>query len=145
MAAIQAEHFKRLDLTGEQVLRELARIGFSDIRQLFDEDGTLRPIRTLDEQTAAMISSLEHDAIYSGTGKNRKLVGHTNKVKLWDKVQALVTLARHFQLLEPEDQNRKRPLQIIICDAPPPGMRVVNGAEGTGNGNSAGRKAVVIT
>ncbi len=73
--------FKRLDLTAEQVLRELARIGFSDIRSLFDEQGVLRPIHTLDEQTAAMMSSLEHDAIYSGTGKNRKLVGHTNKVK----------------------------------------------------------------
>jgi hypothetical protein len=89
----------------------------------------LRPIHTLDEQTAAMISSLEHDAIYSGTGKNRKLVGHTNKVKLWDKVTALRTLAQHFKLLEPEEPT-KRPLQIIITDAP-----------ASGHGSSMGRRA----
>jgi len=49
VTAVQAERLKRLDLTGEQVLRELARIGFSDIRLLFDEQDVLRPIHTLDE------------------------------------------------------------------------------------------------
>ncbi len=63
---------------------------------------------------------------------------------MWDKVTALRTLAQHFKLLEPEEQT-KRPLQIIITDAPASGARVVNGAEGTGNNNSASRKAVVIT
>jgi tRNA A-37 threonylcarbamoyl transferase component Bud32 len=56
--------FERLDLTGEQVLRELARIRFSDIRQLFDEQNVLRPIHSLPEQTAAMIASFEQDVIY---------------------------------------------------------------------------------
>jgi phage terminase small subunit len=72
VAAVQAEHLKRLNLTAEQVLRELARIGFSDIRPLFDEQNVLRPIHTLDEQTAAMIASFEHDALFSGSGKARK-------------------------------------------------------------------------
>jgi hypothetical protein len=40
------EQLKRLDLTAEQVLTELAPIGFSDIRQLFDEQNALRPIRS---------------------------------------------------------------------------------------------------
>ena len=74
----------------------------------------MRPIQELDEQTAAMIASFEQDALFSGSGKDRNQVGVTTKVKLWDKVQALTTLARHFQLLEPKDQDQERPLQIII-------------------------------
>jgi phage terminase small subunit len=119
IAAAQAQHLKRVDLTAEQVLRELARIGFSDVRSLFDENDNLRPIHSLDDHTAATISRVEQDALYSGVGKNRKQIGHTKKVKLWDKVNALRTLAQHLRLLEPDEQDRKRPLQIIITDAPP--------------------------
>jgi phage terminase small subunit len=135
IAAAQSEHLKRLDLTADQVLRELARIGFSNIRHLFNEDNTLRPIHTLDEQTAAVITSFEQDPLFSGSGKAREQIGVTQKVKLWDKVRALTTLARHFRLLEPGDQDRKRPLKIIITDAPAVDPRVVNGAEGTENDN----------
>ena len=116
IAAAQSKHLKHLDLTAEQVLRELARIGFSDIRPLFDEHDALRPVSTLDEQTAAMISSFEQDALFSGSGKDRHQIGVTKKIKLWDKVQALATLARHFKLLEP-DEHSKRPLKIIIAGA----------------------------
>ncbi len=126
VAAVQAEHLKRLDLTAEQVLRELARIGFSDIRLLFDEHDALRPISTLNEQRAAMISAVDQDALFFGSGKNRQQIWVTKKIKLWDKVQALTTLARHFQLLEPKEES-KRPLTIIITDAPTGGPRMVNG------------------
>ncbi len=119
-----------LILTAEQVLMELARIGFSDIRQLFDEQNVLRPIHSLDEQTAAIIASFEQDALFSESGK----IGVTKKVKLWDKVQVLTTLARHFQLLEPK--QTKRPLKIIIADAPALGPRVVNGSDSEPLGSS---------
>jgi phage terminase small subunit len=81
--------FKRLDLTGEQVLRELARIGFRDIRQLFDEQDGLRPVRDLSDDVAASVCAVEIDELFEGSGKDRKQMGWTKKVKLWDKVQAL--------------------------------------------------------
>ncbi len=41
--------------------------------------------------------------------------------------------------------HRVTRLRIIIAGASASGPRVVNGSEGTGNGNSAGRKAAGIT
>jgi hypothetical protein len=52
----------------------------------FGEKTFLRPIHSLDEQTAAMISSVEQHDLFSGSGQDRKKIGVTQRVKLWDKV-----------------------------------------------------------
>src|SRR5437879_2160483 len=57
VAEAQAKRAEKLDITAERVLRELARIGFADPRKLFTEDGRLKPIGELDDETAASIAS----------------------------------------------------------------------------------------
>lgn len=46
------------DVTAERVVRGLAAIAFADIRRLFRDDGTLKRVSELDEDTAAAVSSL---------------------------------------------------------------------------------------
>ncbi len=71
-----------------------------------------------------MISSVEQHDLFSGSGQDRKKIGVTQRVKLWDKVQALTTLARHFKLLEPSpryifnlEKDNLLTLAALGCDA----------------------------
>lgn len=48
-----------LELRREDVLRQLQRIGFSDPRKFFDEQGRVLPITNLDDDTAAALQSFE--------------------------------------------------------------------------------------
>lgn len=68
--------------TREQVLAEIARVGFQDIRQLFHPSGALKAVSELDDDTAAALASLEVTAV------GRDMVDVT-KVKTWNKLDAL--------------------------------------------------------
>jgi len=99
-AAIQARATQKLgalDLTADRVLREMARIGFSDVRQLFTKDGHLLPIHELSDDAAAALASVEVVMKNATAGDGQ--VDRVLKVKLWDKTRTLTDLARHFALL----------------------------------------------
>ena len=83
----------RLVLSAHDVLQELADIAFFDPRQLFDEHGRVKPIRTLDERTARGIASFKKRDLYQGRGKNRRCIGVIWKFR-FDRMRALVTLAK---------------------------------------------------
>jgi phage terminase small subunit len=91
---------ERLERTRERTLRELGRVAFSDIRTVVDDDGAIKSPKDWSDAAAAAVAGLETEALYEGHGRDRKKVGTTTKVKLWDKNQALVTLAKHFKILE---------------------------------------------
>ena len=78
---------KSNEITVERTLKEIARIAYGDTRKLFNEDGSLRKLSDLDDDTAALIASVETDEIRAGEG--REVIGYTRKVKRWDKVKAL--------------------------------------------------------
>jgi phage terminase small subunit len=81
-------------LRQEMVVREMMAIGFSDVRQLFNEDGTLRPISELPDEAARAIAGVDVEDILTGRGKKLKRRSQMRKVKLWDKVKALSDLSR---------------------------------------------------
>ncbi|VTS00552.1 terminase small subunit [Tuwongella immobilis] len=92
---LKDEQARRTQITADQVLAELARIAYLDPRKLFHPDGSLRSIQELDEDTARAIAAIDIEERLSG----RDLVTRTIKrIKLWNKVEALDRLARHFGL-----------------------------------------------
>lgn len=98
IAAGQAKASISANVTAERVLLELARLAFLDPRQLYQADGTLRPIKELPDDVAACLSSIEVTEECRGEGENRELVGLTKKVRLWDKPKALALLCKHLNL-----------------------------------------------
>jgi phage terminase small subunit len=86
----------------DRIIRELDRIAFGDRRKAYDADGKLKPIRELDEDTAAMIDSVKSFEEYAGSGDNRELVGHVREVKFCSKLNALAALARIEGLDDPK-------------------------------------------
>lgn len=93
---LQAIHLKRHVVTVDRVLQEFSRIAFLDIRKAFDDEGRLKPLGELDDETAAAIAGLEVEELYEGRGESRMHVGHLHKIKLSDKKGALDSLARHL-------------------------------------------------
>ena len=92
----QKEIEKRTEVTQDMVIKELAKIAFLDIRKLYTENGQLKNVADIDDDTVGAISSLETLEEYEGYGDDREKVGDTQKVKLLDKTKALELLGRHL-------------------------------------------------
>ncbi len=91
---------KRTEITQDMVLKELAKVGFFDIRRLFDDSGKPLDITGLDNETAACIVGLEVMDIYEGTGEDKEFVGYIKKYKLSDKLKALEMIGRHLGMFK---------------------------------------------
>lgn len=91
-----------LDARGEwliqRVLLELNRMGTVDVRQAYNENGTLKDIASLSPELAACIAGIEVDEIFEGSGNERTWIGYTKKVKFWDKNSALEKLGKTLAL-----------------------------------------------
>lgn len=112
----QARLAEKFSLRTEDVLRELARIVYADPRKAFDADGKLLPVSQWPDEVAAMIASVESDEIYEGTGAQRVVIGHTKKVKLWDKNAAIDKAMKHLGQYE-QDNMQKGPFADMTPEA----------------------------
>lgn len=88
----------KVGISRERTMEEIGRIAFSDIRRFFDANGNLKALSDLDDESAAVLSSMEVDELFDGYGEDRQQVGVTKKVRLWDKLKALEMLAKHFKI-----------------------------------------------
>lgn len=106
---LKADRAERVDIKADRVVQELARLGFSDIRQCFEWDekgrGRFIPSADLDDDVAAAIAAVECDP---GTGKL--------KLKMWDKNAALLQLGRHLAMFT---DNTNATTRNYVLMAPP--------------------------
>ena len=100
---------QKFELTTERTLREIARLAYSDPRKFYDAEGNLRPIHELDDDTAACIASVEVDEITM----EHTVIGHTKKLKQWDKNSALEKAMKFHGLYE-KDNAQQQPVEIVI-------------------------------
>lgn len=93
----KADRSQRTEITADSVLRELAKIGFSDIRRMFTDDGGLRRVEALDDDAAACLASVEViTRRVPGSDRDDPEYENVSKIKLWDKRAALVDMGRHL-------------------------------------------------
>lgn len=83
-----------LGVTAVDIAREYHRIGFSDIRKIFDENGNVIDPKDFGDEAAANVSGIEVFEEYAGKGEDREYIGRTKTVKFYNKVAALDNLAR---------------------------------------------------
>lgn len=91
---------KRTEITQDKVLQELAKLGFFDIRKLFDENGKPLDIVSLDNETAACIAGLDVMDVYDGSGDDKEFTGYIKKYKVADKLKALELLGKHLGMFK---------------------------------------------
>lgn len=125
IAAGKEKLLSRLEATAQRVIQELARIALADPRKLFNADGSLKPASEWDDETAATVASVESSEEFAGRGGERQLIGYTKKLKQWDKVAALKTLAQHFGLLVEKKEHSGPdggPIEVEVNDSRPVGI-----------------------
>ena len=98
IAEADAEDLRDLGITAAAVLREIARLGFSDVRQLYDDTGALKAPHALDDDVAAAVSSVEVVS-YVTEDSGAPLLTRTHKIRLWNKEGSLTLLAKHLKLI----------------------------------------------
>lgn len=94
------EREERTHITQDRVLKELARLAFSDIRKAFHEDGRLKLPQELDDDTAAALAGI--DTVTSsvhGGDEEAPMSLTTKKVKIADKNASLTLAMRHLGML----------------------------------------------
>ena len=101
----------KYELTVERTLQEIARLAYSDPRQLFKADGSMVPIHELPPDVAATIASLEVDEpidvdaegnLVTSPGRSR-----TKKLKIWDKNAALEKAMKFHGLYEKDNVQKQ--------------------------------------
>lgn len=102
----------KVEVSSENVLRELIKIANADPRDVFNDDGSVKLPKEWPDAIAFCVSSIEVEELFelqpkeSGRGMEKVQVGWTKKVKFWDKTKCLDMLARHLKLFEGDDKNR---------------------------------------
>jgi phage terminase small subunit len=96
------ERAERTGITADQVLRKLASLGFSDIRRIFTPDGGLRSPTEMDEEGAAAIQSVE--VITRRVPGNERQIEQIHKIRLADKLGALVQIGRHLGMFKGDEK-----------------------------------------
>ena len=98
LGAVYLRRTEAVNITQDDVLRELAKIAFSDVRDYLDDRGNLLPMSSIKGNAAGALASLELvDGPEGGT-----------KVKLWDKLAALkeIGVICGFRVQRTEDVSK---------------------------------------
>lgn len=101
IAALAKPALDKFEVTAERIMQEFARIAFQNPKLFYDEKGNFKHIHDLDDDAAAALASMESFEEYDGHGDDREATGMVRKIKTWDKVQALINLAK-FAKMYPE-------------------------------------------
>jgi phage terminase small subunit len=94
ISELRNEMGRSFNISRERIAQELARIGFLDIRNVFDDNGKLKDPKEWGDDEAAAIAGLETEQTFEGYGEDRTWTGYLKKVKLTDKKAALDSLAK---------------------------------------------------
>jgi phage terminase small subunit len=110
---LRDERNKRLEISGDRVLQEIAKLSFYDPRRFFDADGRLKPIDEINPDDAAVISSIE--TYHKIVGEEQDGVAVLTKIKLPDKGSNLERLGKYFKLFtDKKEVDLLQPLNITI-------------------------------
>lgn len=93
------ERLRKIGVRADRVLSEIARVAFSDLRKLYNEDGSLMLPHEWPEEAAGAVAGVEVTEEFEGTRKDREHVGTTKKVRVFDKVRALELLSKHLGII----------------------------------------------
>ena len=106
--AAQADRRRRTNVGGDKVVRELSRIAFADVADLFDEGGRLLPIRRVPLETRRAIAGVKVKRVMEGFQQVEVI-----DIKFCDKLGALEKLCRHLGLTQ-----EISPLDVLLSSLP---------------------------
>lgn len=117
IAAARAAQQRRIRVDADRVVREIARVGFADVLDLFDADGCLLPLRDVPIGTRRAVASVKvRQERVKWTTAGETTVTRAERVvevKLADKLTALEKLGKHLGLF-----RELPPLEAVLALLP---------------------------
>lgn len=110
---LQAKIGEELEISAERVIKEFAKIGFADLEEFYDENGQLKPVKSLKKTQSAAIKGIKVRETTVHTKKGGKITKVDTEFILHDKLSALESLGRHLGIYE-KDNKQKDVTQTVI-------------------------------
>lgn len=82
---IQANTLRRNEVTLDEVLAEMANWLKFNVKSIFKEDGSMKPLHEMTDEESSSIASYEVVELFGGGGEMKVQTGWLKKVKLMDK------------------------------------------------------------
>lgn len=101
----QDEVSERLMIEREEVLRELASIGFANLRDLIDDTGAAIPPELLPAHVGAAVEQIEYDMVPHPEDPDKDMLT-IKRVKMHPKLNALRVLADHLSLAPKHSETK---------------------------------------
>ena len=99
----------KYEVTTERLIREASIVAFADRRELFDEEGNLKPLSKIDDDVAKILSGIEVQMLPGDDA------GHVHKIKTYDKMNAMEKLFKNKGLFE-KDNDQQNPHKKLTDD-----------------------------
>ena len=106
------EREKRTEVTQDMVIKELAKIAFFNIKDIFNSNGDLKAVKDIDDKSAGAISSIKilqkASAMKVESGGDiplQHVPEQTVEIKLNDKKGALELLGKHLGMFKETNMN----------------------------------------
>lgn len=96
--AVEAAQKARDEYYIEALIREVKELATFDIRDAYDEVGSLLPVEQMPTHISHAIAAIDTTEIYEGSRENRYLVGYTKRVKFYDKLKAIELLGKQLAM-----------------------------------------------
>lgn len=102
-----------VDRSAADVVKALEKIAFFDIKELYNEDGSLKPINELPDHIAVAICGVEFETSVNEDGE---VVTEPKRYKLADKKGALELLGRHLGLFQGRKEQSPDTTRLPVSD-----------------------------
>jgi phage terminase small subunit len=109
ISELKAERAKRTEITADRVLKELAKLGFSNIADYIDDNMTMKQLKAITRRKSAAISSIKKSVTEFDGGTKE-----TVEFKLHDKIRALEDIGKHIGFFEMDNKQKNIPVEQVV-------------------------------
>lgn len=87
----------KVEYDAEQLLRELLEESNANLKQIYNADGSIKPVHEWpDVFCTGLVTQIDTELIYMGTGKERRLIGEIQSVKFnFERLKRQQFIGRH--------------------------------------------------
>jgi phage terminase small subunit len=118
ISALKTERSERTKIDADWVLKMLAAEKTADLSAIYDDDGSLKPIKEWPMVfRTGLVVGVEAYEEYAGTGADRVAIGMVRKVKLSDRLKHLELIGKHVEVQAFRDKLELTgggPLTVVI-------------------------------
>ena len=108
---LQSEISKRLEITADMVVQELAKLGFHNVQDFVKNGNDIKDISKMEREKVAAVSGVKVTEFVSEHGTKT-----TTELKFHDKKGALELLGKHLGVFEKDNTQRKQDIKTLVIE-----------------------------